>query len=85
MVVRGVVCTANGSPVPAARVYFVDGPVPLPDIAAFTDSEGTFAMTAPQEGAYTLECTVEGYAPAKMTFEFASDAEIHVTIRLQPL
>ena len=36
--IAGVVVDPRGNPVEEARVYFVEGPVPLPDIAALTDS-----------------------------------------------
>ena len=40
--IAGVIVDARGNPVEGARVYFVEGPVPLPDIAALTDSDGRF-------------------------------------------
>ncbi|MBF6049385.1 hypothetical protein GO001_30055 [Streptomyces sp. NRRL B-1677] len=55
-VIRGTVRDAAGAPVAGARVAFTDGPVPLPDVAAVTDGEGRFALTAPAAGTYTLAC-----------------------------
>jgi hypothetical protein len=59
-VIAGVVVDARGNPVEEARVYFVEGPVPLPDIAALTDSAGRFALSAPVSGTYQLGVTSEG-------------------------
>jgi hypothetical protein len=50
----------EGNPVAEASVYFVEGPVPLPDIAALTDSSGRFALSAPVSGTYQLEVASEG-------------------------
>ncbi|MFF7729781.1 carboxypeptidase-like regulatory domain-containing protein [Streptomyces sp. NPDC008001] len=59
-VIRGTVRDAAGAPVPGARVAFAGGPGPLPDVAAVTDGEGRFALTAPAAGTYTLVCRGDG-------------------------
>ncbi|WP_058044423.1 carboxypeptidase-like regulatory domain-containing protein [Streptomyces roseifaciens] len=69
-VIRGTVRDAAGAPVAGARVAFADGPVPLPEVAAVTDGEGRFALTAPAEGAYTLLCRADGGT---------ATARVHVT------
>jgi hypothetical protein len=43
-------------------VYFVEGPVPLPDIAALTNSNGRFALSAPTSRTYQLGIACEGPA-----------------------
>ena len=60
--IAGVVVDEEGNPVEEARVYFVEGPVPLPDIAALTDSSGRFALSAPTSGTYQLGIASEGPA-----------------------
>ena len=60
--IAGVVVDAEGNPVEEARVYFVEGPVPLPDIAALTDKSGRFALSAPASGTYQLGFASEGPA-----------------------
>ncbi len=60
--IAGVVVDAEGNPIEEARVYFVEGPVPLPDIAALTDSSGRFALSAPVSGTYQLGVAYEGSA-----------------------
>ena len=59
-VIAGVVVDAGGNPLEEVRVYFVDGPVPLPDIAALTDGKGRFALSAPVPGTYELGVATEG-------------------------
>jgi hypothetical protein len=61
-VISGVVVDAQGNPVAEASVYFVEGPVSLPDIAALTDSSGRFALSAPVSGTYQLQVASEGPA-----------------------
>jgi hypothetical protein len=60
-VIAGVVVDAEGNPVEEARVYFVDGPVSLPDLAALTDRSGRFALSAPVLGTYQLGVVSEGH------------------------
>lgn len=65
--IAGVVRDGSGEPVAAARVYLVDAPVSLPDIAALTDADGTFSIGVPVPGRYTVEVTAEGWASAHAT------------------
>jgi len=39
----------------------------MPDVAALTDSDGTFAIPAPVAGDYTIECSAEGHAATSVT------------------
>lgn len=36
----------------------------MPDIAALTDTDGRFVMSAPQAGEYTVGANAAGFAPA---------------------
>ena len=63
-VVAGRVRTDDGSAIVGARIYFLSGPGPLPDVAALTDSRGAFSLGAPHTGVYKIGCTTEGYASA---------------------
>jgi hypothetical protein len=80
-VIAGVVRDGKGDPVAAARVYVVDAPVSLPDIAALTGSDGAFSIGVPVAGWYTVEATAEGWAPARATVD-AKPGINHVEIRL---
>jgi hypothetical protein len=58
-VIHGVVRDEDGRRVEAARVFFASGPVPLPDVAALTAADGTFQLTAPVPGRYSLMCVLD--------------------------
>ena len=83
-VISGVVQDSHGNPLVQARVYFTNGPVPLPDIAALTNKDGAFSLTAPVVGSYTLACAAEGFAPTAVTVAIADSQETHLEIRLRP-
>ena len=60
--ITGLVLDTRGNPIEGARVYFVEGPVPLPDIAALTESSGHFTLFVPIPGTYQLGVSFEGSA-----------------------
>lgn len=82
-VIRGVVHDANGRPVEMARIYFKYGPVPLPDVAMLTGSDGSFALTAPAPGTYQLEVSSDSPEPtqAKVTVEEGREAHLKIKIK----
>ena len=83
--IAGVVVDARGNPVEEARVYFVEGPVPLPDIAALTDSSGRFALSAPVPGIYLIGVASEGSAglvQETTTVEVREERSIDLEVRL---
>jgi hypothetical protein len=84
-VIAGVVVDAKGNPVQGARVYFMEGPVPFPDIAALTDSSGRFALSAPVSGTYQLGVASEGSAglvQEMSTVEVGEEQELDLEIQL---
>ena len=81
-VILGVVRDRNGNPVPKARVSFTSGPVSLPDIAALTDINGAFALTAPVSGTYTIEVVSEEFAPKKVNIAVMGGQKEYIEIRL---
>ena len=52
--IHGTVLDAAGRPVARARVYFVKAPVSVPDVAALSDDQGRFTLSAPEAGAYEI-------------------------------
>jgi hypothetical protein len=85
-IVAGRVLGPSGQPVAQARVYFRQGPVPLPDLAALTDAQGSFMLAVPVAGTYQIGCTADGYAPATTTVQVpaTSSQPVHVEINLKP-
>jgi hypothetical protein len=70
-VIYGVVKDSNGIPVSQARVSFVAGVGSFPDIAALTDSKGTFALSAPIAGEYIIQVVADEFITesVKVTIE----------------
>jgi len=81
-VIRGVVVDAGGRLVAGARVSFRSGPGPLPDIAALTARDGSFAVTAPAAGTYELAAFGDEGAAGTATITLAQGETATVTLRL---
>ena len=64
--VSGVVRDARGAPVALARVSFVSGPGALPDVAALTDGQGRFTLSAPRAGNYEIGCNADAQGSARL-------------------
>ncbi len=52
----GRVVDTEGAVQPGVAVAFVDGPAAFPDVAAITDADGRFTLTAPTPGRWTVGC-----------------------------
>jgi hypothetical protein len=81
--IRGVVLTAGGRPVAGARVFFRSGPGSLPDIAALTGNDGTFALTAPLAGTYEVAAADDDAEPASATVSLTTGETAAVTLHLR--
>ncbi len=81
--IYGVVHDAQDRPVAQARVYFADGPVPLPEIALLTGDDGSFTLTAPTPGTYQIECATDNAAPARVKVKVTDGKESRVKIKLK--
>jgi hypothetical protein len=82
--IRGVVRDPGGSPIPAARAYFVAGPEPFPDIAALTNEGGEFTLSASDPGVFRIECAAEGFSSRVIAVDVGEDEETRLEIRLPP-
>ena len=82
ILIFGEVKDDNGNPISEARVSFVEGPVPLTDIAALTDNNGKFVLSAPTAGDYTIEVVSEGFAPESVGVSTGTNLELRVMIQL---
>ncbi|MDQ5870934.1 MAG: carboxypeptidase-like regulatory domain-containing protein [Acidobacteriota bacterium] len=67
-----------------ARVAFAAGPVPLPDIAALTNTDGAFALSAPADGNYVVQCYADGYQRFQATIPVAGGETKRLEVRLEP-
>lgn len=81
-IISGTVTNATGNPIAGACVLFVDGPVPLPDIAALTNEKGSFALSAPVAGAYRIRCVADDYRPAEVdtVIDVGSNPELEIKL-----
>ena len=82
-VISGVVRGPDGTPIPNARVYFISGPVPLPEIAAMTDSSGEFSLTAPAPGEYVIEAVTDEFGPRSSKAKVKANKPVRLTLSLK--
>jgi hypothetical protein len=82
-VIIGTVRDLAGHPVAGARISFVEGPVPLADIAALTAADGTFSLTAPVAGIYRIACHADGFQSQSSTITIgtATPTTLNFTMR----
>jgi hypothetical protein len=83
-IIAGVVRDSRGRPVSQARVYFTAAPVALPDIAALTNEQGEFSLSAPTDGNYEVECAADGFSLASTKVMIKSSQETTLQIKLKP-
>lgn len=81
-VINGRVRDADGRPVAEARAGYLSGPVPLPDIAALTDADGTFVLAAPVPGGYEIICSLPDGTNASQAVDVRPGEDATVTFAL---
>jgi Carboxypeptidase regulatory-like domain len=72
----GTVKGPDGQPVAEAAVHFLEGPVPLPDIAQLTGGDGRFGLAAPAPGTYRLQVNAPGFDAVTVTVEVGEEPEL---------
>ncbi|MGH9879860.1 MAG: carboxypeptidase-like regulatory domain-containing protein [Pyrinomonadaceae bacterium] len=82
-IISGKVVGRDGRPIAMARIYFTAGPQPLPEIAALTNDDGTFSLTAPQPGKYSIQCAADGFATKSVTVTVSQGQTVHLDIELK--
>lgn len=80
--ISGTVLELNGKPIEDVRVYFVTGPLPLPEIAALTDKDGKFTLTAPAEGEYEIGFSADGYKSVTVSTTVTRGQNAQIEVRL---
>jgi hypothetical protein len=81
----GRVLSNSGNPLAGATVYFVDGPVALPDIAQVTGIDGRFSLAVPVSGFYRIGVSASGHADHTEDVEVGGDAPPSIDIRMRAL
>jgi len=84
ILVEASVTDPAGRPVPQARVYVVDAPVALPDVAVLTDANGTFRLSLPAPGTYRIGVSADGHAQQTATVVAAPGPPIALQVTLLP-
>lgn len=82
-IIYGVVSDNSGLPIAGARIYFIDSPVALPDIAVLSDDNGQFSLSVPAAGNYQIGCAADGFSSSTATINVASGLEAHINIKLK--
>ncbi len=82
--IAGQVLDPDGRPAAQASVYFISGPVALPDIAMLTGADGSFSLTVPAEGAYQIGVNAEHCAPLTATALAKAGPGAALRLRLRP-
>jgi hypothetical protein len=82
-VISGVVRGPSGEPVKDARVSFTSGPVALPDTAALTGDDGSFSLSAPAPGEYSISFNADGFAPKVITVTAGEGEKTRLDVRLK--
>ncbi|MGV9457113.1 carboxypeptidase-like regulatory domain-containing protein [Streptomyces sp. NPDC003635] len=80
--ITGVVEDLHGRPVPDATVYFTAGTGPYPDVAALSAADGSFTLSVPDEGDYTLACMTPDGRVAETPVAAHSDQPAQVRLRI---
>jgi hypothetical protein len=81
--VKGVVSEAAGAPLRDASVFVLEGSAPFPQMAVFTDVNGTYEWRlAP--GTYTLAVARDGYTDAEQVVTVSAGTEVVADFQLQP-
>ncbi len=81
--ISGTVLDPDGQPVADARVYFIEGPVPLPDVALLTDRNGEFTLSAPASGTYKIGCSANGFESTAVTVNVTNGQNVKIEIGLK--
>ena len=81
-IIEGVVREKRGGRVAGAQLYFIEAPVPMPDIAAMTNSAGEFALSVPSPGRYRIGCSSMAHAAQEIAVEVAAGEHKRVEVVL---
>lgn len=81
--IRGRVLDAEDrSPIADASVIIVEGPAPVPDIAALTDQSGSFALSVPTRGSWRLCIFDQSGSEHEVVVQVPQSSELEVSIEI---
>ncbi|WP_180970272.1 carboxypeptidase-like regulatory domain-containing protein [Deinococcus planocerae] len=83
-VISGRVHDAQRQPVAGARVYVIDSPVPVSDVAVLTDEDGSFSLTVPAAGTYRVGFMAEGLGTGEASVKATGGRLVPLNIELKP-
>lgn len=69
-------------PVGGASVALTGGPVPLPDVAALTEADGTFVTGVPVPGRYRIVCTLPDGRSRGVDVDVTTGSGAHVDVEV---
>jgi hypothetical protein len=83
-VVKGRLLDEAGRGVPSGTVYFISGPVALPDIAQLTGADGEFVLSVPVDGRYRIGARAPGRIPAETDVDVSStEVRFELTLKAE--
>lgn len=82
-VISGTVRGPDSKPVAGARVYFTEGPVSFPEIAAITDEGGAYSLTAPAPGKWAVACATDDFATKTSSVSVSGGKPVRLDFQLK--
>jgi hypothetical protein len=82
--ISGIITGPDGAPVVDAAVTVSSESVPMPQMAVFTDSQGSFTWLIPQPGDYTVTVIRDGFADATAEVTVAAGVTATLELQLEP-
>ena len=81
-VLKGRLVDESGRPVSSGTVYFISGPVALPDVAQLASADGAFVLSVPAPGRYRIGARAPGFTPGEADVDVSRDeARVEVTLK----
>lgn len=84
VLLSGAVRERGGTPVPQARIRFLDRSGGADPLMAETDEAGTFRFESVPAGTWSLEIAGVGYVPIRTTLDIVADTSFDVGLVKQP-
>jgi hypothetical protein len=83
-IIYGTVKDESGKPISNAVVSFVTAPVPLPDIAALTDTNGNFTLSTAMEGDYIINVNSDKHKEMSIRVTLDDKQKKQIEVSLVP-